>query len=145
MAESHVVRVLVAKRAELAGEIQRRRRELEQVVEQVNHLDSTIRLFAPELDLGSIRPRARRAARRVFAAGECQRLVLETLREADEPLADRQIQAAVAARKAVDLAVRSEDAAGLEKTALATLRRLAKKGAIREATLADVRRAWASG
>jgi hypothetical protein len=72
-------------------------------------------------------------------------LVLETLREADEPLADRQIQAAVAACKAVDLAVRSEEAAGLEKTALATLRRLAQKGAIRETTLADGRRAWASG
>jgi hypothetical protein len=65
---------------------------------------------------------------------------LETLRDAPEPLSDRQVEAAVAASKGV--AAQSPARAGLEKTTLATLRRLAKKGAIRTLALPDGRRAW---
>jgi len=140
MAESHVVSALVAKRGELAGEVQRRQRELRRLDEQLGHLDAAIRLFAPEYDLGAIRPRERRRGQQGFAPGECQRLVLETLREAAEPLSDGALKRAVAARQG--LAESPKDLAGVEKTTLATLRRLAKKGAIRALALPDGRRAW---
>jgi hypothetical protein len=140
MGEPHVVSALVAKRGELAGEVQRHRRELRRLDEQLVHLDAAIRLFAPDYELSGVRPRQRRAGQRRFGQGECQRLVLETLREAPEPLSDRQIAAAVAASKGVP--AKSPASAGLEKTTLATLRRLAKKGAIRTAVLPDGRRAW---
>jgi len=141
MAEPHVVSALVAKRGELAGEIQRYRRELRRLDEQLGHLDAAIRLFAPDYDLGTVRPRQRRAGPRRFAQGKCQRLVLETLREAPEPLSDRQVAAAVAASKGVPAP--SPAGTGLEKTTLATLRRLAKKGAIRTLVLPDGCRGWA--
>jgi hypothetical protein len=51
MAESHVVSALVAKRGELAGDVQRHRRELQRLDEQLGHLDAAIRLFAPDYDL----------------------------------------------------------------------------------------------
>jgi hypothetical protein len=140
MAEPHVVSALVAKRGELAGEMQRYRRELRRLDEQLGHLDATIRLFAPDYDLSGVRPRQRRAGGRRFGQGECQRLVLETLRDAPEPLSDRQVASAVAASKGVD--AQSPARAGLEKTTLATLRRLAKKGAIRALVPPDGRRAW---
>ena len=140
MAESHVVSALVAKRGELAGEMQRYRRALRRLDEQLGHLDATIRLFAPDYDLSSVRPRQRRIGPRRFAQGECQRLVLEALREAPEPLSDRQVASAVAARKGVE--AQSPAGAGLEKTTLATLRRLAQKGAIRPLVLPNGRRAW---
>ena len=140
MAESHVVSALVAKRGELAGDVQRHRRELRRLDEQLIHLDAAIRLFAPDYDLSEVRPRQRRMGQRRFAQGECQRLVLETLRDAPEALSDRQVEAAVAASKGVE--AQSPAQAGLEKTTLATLRRLAKKGAIRALTLPDGRRAW---
>jgi len=66
--------------------------------------------------------------------------VLEALRDAPEPLSDRQILAAVAASKGVEAG--SQARAGVEKTILATLRRLAKKSAIRALVLTDGRRAW---
>jgi hypothetical protein len=66
--------------------------------------------------------------------------VLEALREAPEPLSDRQVASAMAARKGVE--AQSPAGAGLEKTTLATLRRLAKKGAIGSLVLPDGRRAW---
>jgi hypothetical protein len=140
VAESHVVSALVAKRGELAGDVQRHRRELRRLDEQLGHLDAAIRLFAPDYDLSGVRPRQRQVGQRRFAQGECQRLVLETLRDAPEALSDRQVESAVAARKGVE--AQSPARVGLEKTTLATLRRLAKKGAIRALVLPDGRRAW---
>jgi hypothetical protein len=140
MAEPHVVSALVVKRGELAGEVQRCHRQLRELDEQLGHLDAAIRLFAPDYDLASVRPRRRRGGQRRFAQGECQRLVLEALRDAPEPLSDRQIEA-VAASKSME--GQSPARAGLEKTTLATLRRLAKKGVIRTLLLPDGRRGWA--
>jgi hypothetical protein len=82
MAESHVVSGLVAKRGELAGEAERHRRALDRLAEKLRHLDATIRLFAPDYALGGIRATQRRRTRRWFGPGECQRLVLEVLRDA---------------------------------------------------------------
>lgn len=140
MAESHVVSALVAKRGELAAEVQRHRRELRRLDEQLGHLEAAIRLFAPDYDLGGVRPRQRRVGRRRFGQGECQRLVLEMLRDAPGPLTDRQVTAPVlATRGVVD---QCEAGAAMEKTTLATLRRLAKRGAIQALVLPDGRRAW---
>ena len=69
MAESHVVSGLVAKRGELAGEAERCRRELHRLADELGHLDATIRLFAPDYDLGGIRPRKRRRGSALVRAG----------------------------------------------------------------------------
>jgi len=135
MAESHVVSGLVAKRGELAGEAERYRREWQRLTDELGHLDATIRLFDPDYDLGGIRPRQRRRGQRWFGPGECQRLVLEILRDAAEPLSDQGVTVAVATRKG--LQDRPEALAALQKTTLAVLRRLVGKGAARAAGLAD--------
>lgn len=140
MAESHVVSGLVAKRGELAGEVERCRRELHRLADELGHLDATIQLFAPDYDLGRIRPRKRRRAHHWFGPGECQRLVLEVLRDAAGPLSDQGVTVAVAARKG--LQDRSEVVAPLQKTTLAVLRRLAGKGVARVVGLADGERRW---
>ncbi len=97
MAELHVVSALVAKRGELAGQAQLCHQELQRLAAELGHLDATIRLFAPAYDLGGIRPRKRRRGQRWFAPGECQRLVLEVLRDAGGPLSDQGVAQAVAA------------------------------------------------
>jgi hypothetical protein len=106
----------------------------------LRHLDATIRLFAPDYDLGGIRARKRRRARHWFGPGECQRLVLEVLRDAAGPLSDQGVTVAVAAHKG--LQDRPEVLAPLQKTILAVLRRLACKGVARAVGLADGERAW---
>ena len=140
MAELHVVSALVAKRGELAGQAQLCHQELQRLAAELGHLDATIRLFAPEYDLGGIRPRKRRRGQRWFAPGECQRLVLEVLRDADGPLSDQGVAEAVAARKG--LQDRPEVLAALQKTAVSVLRRLTGKGAARAVELAGGGRAW---
>jgi hypothetical protein len=141
MAESRIVSGLVAKRGELAGEVEHCRRELQRLAVELGHLDATIRLFDPDYACGGIRPRKRRRGQRWFGQGECQRLVLEVLRDAAGPLSDQGVTVAVAACKG--LQDRPETWAALQKTTLAVLRRLVGKGAACAVALADGGRAWA--
>ena len=143
MAESHVVSGLVAKRSELAGQLEHYRRELHRLADELSHVDATIRLFDPTYDLGGIRARKRGHRNQWFGPGECQRLVLEVLRDALEPLSGRALTQALAARKGLEGA--REVSAGMQKTVLAVLRRLAAKGAVRRVALADGTRAWERG
>jgi len=53
MAESNVLSGLVAKRGELAGEVEHYRRELQRLAEALGHVDATIRLFDPSYELGA--------------------------------------------------------------------------------------------
>ncbi len=91
MAESHVVSGLVAKRTELAGQVEQCRLELERLVANVGHLDGSIKLFAPDYKLEGIRAKTPRQRNQFFRQGECQRLVLEIFPDAEEPLSVRHI------------------------------------------------------
>ena len=143
MAESHVVSGLVAKRSELAGQVEHYRRELHRLADELSHVDATIRLFDPTYDLGGIRARKRGHRNQWFGSGECQRLVLEVLRDALEPLSGRALTQALAARKGLEDS--REVLAPVQKTASAVLRRLVAKGVVRSVALPDGTRAWERG
>ena len=51
MAESDVVTALIGKRAELAGLIEHHRKEMGRLADNLAHLDATLKLFSPEIDL----------------------------------------------------------------------------------------------
>lgn len=141
MADSQVVSGLVAKRAELAGEEQRYRRELQRLADELSHLDAAIHLFDPHYDLGSIRARKQRGPRtQWFGSGECQRLVLETLRDAAEPLSGHALARALAAHKGRE--GRREVLTAVNKTAMAVLRRLLSKGVVCRTALPDGTWVW---
>jgi len=140
MAESHVVNGLVAKRGELAGEVEHHRRELQRLAEELGHVDATIRLFDPDYDLGAIRPRKRGVRHQWFGPGECQRLVLDTLRDAVEPLSGRALAQALVAHKG--LASRPEVVAPVNKTTRAVLRRLASKEVVCRSSRPDGTWVW---
>jgi hypothetical protein len=142
MAESQVLNGLVAKRSELAGEMAHHRRELQRLAALLGHVDATIRLFDANYALDSVAARQRRR-QQWFGAGECQRLVLEVLRDAPEPLSGRALAQAVMARKGLE--ARREVLAVVQKTALAVLRRLVAKGAARRQVLANGTSVWARG
>ena len=54
MAESHVVTALISKRAEMAGLIEHHQKEMGQLAADLAHLDATLKLFSPELDLRTV-------------------------------------------------------------------------------------------
>lgn len=79
MADSHVVTALRAKRAELAGQIDALQDQLRQAMIDVDHVDSTLRMFAPDIDLDEIRPKPLPPRHHAFK-GQVTRAILAMLR-----------------------------------------------------------------
>ncbi len=140
MAESHVVSGLVHKRAELAGQIDHHRQEMTRLLEVVDQLDATIRLFDPDYPIGWIRAKRYRPRQRFFHPGECQRLVLEIFRDADSPLSTRGIAESLLQRKG--LAAASTLIERMQKNALAVIRRLEAKGIVQEVGTEGAGKTW---
>lgn len=97
MAEPHVVTALVAKRAELSGELAKLDERRAALKAHLNHLDAVLRLFCYAGDPTKIKPRRKRNW--IFRRGELQRMVLDIERQATKPLDKRDISAEVLARK----------------------------------------------
>ena len=85
MAETHVVSALVDKYAELSGLILDYQKKIDQMRVAVGHLDASIKLFAPDYDLRSIRCKVpMRPRNQFFRQGEVSRMALDILRETGE-------------------------------------------------------------
>ena len=57
MPDEHVIAGLPRKRADLAGRIEHTQTALRQLIIDLDNLDSTLRLFVPDIDLEDIRPK----------------------------------------------------------------------------------------
>ena len=124
MAESHVISGLVAKRAELTGLAEHHARELDRIDAELKHLDATIKLFDPEMDLRTLPPKRFREANKIFRQGESSRLILEVLREAGTSLNTTEIAQRIADKKKLD----ADQVKAVRDTVLDALRRAERKG-----------------
>jgi len=120
MAESHVVAALITKRAELAGLIEHHRKEMGRLADDLAHLDATLKLFSPEIDLRTIRIKAHRVRNRFFRPGDCQRMVFDIFREAQG--------AALTARRGLEATTVMIEQ--MRKNAIGVLRRLQRSGTL---------------
>lgn len=143
MTDSQVLSGLVAKRNELAREMEVHRRELERQAAALSHVEATIRLFDPSYEFEGTPTCKRGSRQQLFRPGECQRLVLEVLRDAVAPVTAHALAREVSARKG--LGERRDRLLVVQKTALAVLRRLVSKGVVRRQTLADGSQVWERG
>lgn len=125
MAESHVVSGLVSKRSELTGLVLHHQREIERLQTSVGHLDVTIKLFAPEFDLRTVRAKAVRTPRKGFGKGSASRMLLEALRDLGGSASPRQIAQVIFAGLG-----EGADEKGTFNSVLATLRRVSGTGAV---------------
>jgi hypothetical protein len=140
MADMHVMNALTAKHGELFGHMEDRRRELKQLDEELAHLEATMRLFDPQWVVDRVPARRRAKRRQVFRGGECQRLVLDTLRDAPGAISEDELVAMLV--RAKGLAAQPDAMPGVLKTLLAVLRHLARQGVARSVALEDGARAW---
>jgi len=90
----HVVTALIAKRAELAGQIEHAQGEVKRLTIALDHVEETLRLFAPDIDVAAISPRPVPPAHQAFR-GEVSRIILESLRTATGPLSTVQLTSRV--------------------------------------------------
>ena len=104
MAEPHVVTAIKAKHAELAGEIELAEQHLRELWAALEHVDATLRLFAPDAMPELIKPNVFRPQAHWAQRGEHVRLALAVLRRANgEALTTRAITLQVMAERGLDV------------------------------------------
>ncbi|MES2057071.1 MAG: hypothetical protein V4564_14140 [Pseudomonadota bacterium] len=87
----YMVTGLVAKRAALAGEIERTQDALAKLVQDLAHIDATLRIVAPDMAVEAIKPKAFRPPADWSKRGQMTRMVLDILRTARQPMTTREI------------------------------------------------------
>jgi len=95
MADKIVISQLEAKRAEIAGDIQKSEKILTQLRKDLATIDGALRLFDPKINPKTIGPRPKRAPG-VLKHGVFCRATLDVLRRAEKPMTAREIAAQVA-------------------------------------------------
>lgn len=124
MAETHVVSALRQKRAEISGQVHDLERKIQRLRTTLASIDSTIRVFSPDLDPDSIEPKRLYRRTRYFAKGELKRLCLDMLRTATEPLAANHMAQQAMATKGLQSDV------SITERVLTIMRTMLKRGAI---------------
>lgn len=128
MSESHVVSGLVAKRSELAGHIESCKAELIRLQGAVAYLDYTIKLFAPEYNLHTIKPKRTNTRNQYFMSSEAQRTTLEVMRESGCGMSSRELVEAILERKGIEAT--ATVIAQVQRNIIGILRRLEKRGVV---------------
>src|SRR5881227_2625876 len=90
----HVVTGLIDKRREIAGKIEDLQVQMRQAVADLDHIEASLRIFKPDLDLEEIMPRPVPPPHAAFR-GEVSRIILDTLRKSTKPLTTLQITLAL--------------------------------------------------
>jgi hypothetical protein len=105
VADLHVISALREKRSLVAGLIEKLERKLEQHRADLTHIDGVLRLFQPDRDPESIKPKRNYAKRtRYFARNELARLCMGALRDAPGLITTDEIAAQVIAAKGFEAA-----------------------------------------
>jgi len=137
---SHVLHALVRKRAELAGRIEHNQLELRRLIGELDHIDATIRIFDPAIDISAIRAKPVPPRHAAFK-GEVTRIVLRMLREAEGPVTSRQI----AERLMQDRGLNQDDremSVTMVKRVCACLRKHRQAGTIRTGPIDGRLQGW---
>lgn len=103
MAETHVISALTEKRSELAGQAEFHQKEISRIVEEIKVLDATIKLFEPGYRINSIKPKRYQRKNEFFKHGETQKLLLDIVRQADNPISTVAIAEEAMRRKELPL------------------------------------------
>jgi hypothetical protein len=131
---------LLEKRREIAGQIEHHQRVLNDLIIDLDHVDHTIRLFAPDLDVSLAQPKAFPVRHQAFR-GEMLRFVLGALRQAQGPLTSLQIALEVVKGRGLD----PNDARAvslIRKRVGACLFKLKQKGVVWEVPQAGEYKGW---
>ncbi len=98
----YALEALKRKRAEITGEIARCHAALVTLSADLEHLDATLHLFAPDFVAESVKPKVFVPPKSWSKRGEMSRNVLSILRVAKGPLSTREIASMVVAQRGLD-------------------------------------------
>jgi hypothetical protein len=92
---------LLRKRAELAGQVEAMQAQLGALIADITHIDATIRVFRPDIDLADLPEKLAPAPFTGFR-GEIQRFLLDELRRANAPLSTFDLAERVMRKRGLD-------------------------------------------
>lgn len=98
----YALEALKRKRAEITGEIARCHASLAKLADDLEHLDATLRLFAPDFVAESILPKVFIPPKSWSKRGEMSRAVLSILRVAKGPLTTREIASMIVQQRGLE-------------------------------------------
>jgi len=101
MTDEHVVSGLIRKRAELTGKIDAMQTELRQMLIDLDNLDATLHIFAPDVALVAIKPKPLPPKHHAFR-GELSGILLPTLRQFPDGLTLPDLAKHVMAERGLD-------------------------------------------
>lgn len=101
MVTSHAVTALREKRGELAGQIDALQDQLRQAFIDMDHIDATLRMFVPDIELDEIKPKPLPPRHRAFK-GQVTRAILAMLRT-DGPMDAKTITLRLMAERELNL------------------------------------------
>ena len=101
MSESHVVSALKEKRIAIASQIEDYREKTRQAVIALDHVEASLRLFDPDVDMGELG--LRKVPQVLYdLKGDTGRIILGTLRTATVPLSTAKVCEAVMNARGLD-------------------------------------------
>jgi len=98
----HVVTALIQKRGELAGRIDHLQSELRQAVVDMDNVEATLRIFAPDAELPGLAPRTVPPSEPA-ERGTTLRVILVALHEAARPLTTNELTEAVMKARGLEI------------------------------------------
>ena len=98
----YALEALKRKRAEITGEIARCHASLAKLADDLEHLDATLRLFAPDFVAESVLPKVFVPPKSWSKRGEMSRAVLSILRIAKGPLTTREIASMIVQQRGLE-------------------------------------------
>lgn len=139
---SHALHALARKRAEIAGQVDHHQGIIRRLVAELEHVDATIHLFNPAVDIAAIRNRKPAAPYRAAYKGEMTGVALDALREATRPLPTRMIALRVLHERGLDPCDRKLVAIMVNRMSHC-LRHLRRKGMVRNERIGAGATGWA--
>jgi hypothetical protein len=97
----YMVTGLVKRRGELAGEIKATHEALRKMVDDLETLDKTLRMVAPDMEVEAIRPKQFRPPADWSHRGQMSRLILSIMRQSRDLLTTREIAAQMLLERAM--------------------------------------------
>ena len=140
MADPHVVTALIAKRAELAGKIDKAQKDLRQLAIEMDAIDRALLIFDPDADIMAIQPKPVPVVHRALR-GEVKRVILDMLRAAKAPVTSRAIAHKVMKERGLDSKDRPLERLMVKRVG-AALRSLRKQGLVTEVLIAGKFMNW---
>lgn len=95
--DRYALSALKHKRASIASEIVQLERQLRHRKDMLVHVDATLRLLDPSIEVGAIRPKRPPQRIKLFRQGELGRMILNALRTSEAPMSTAEIVSAILA------------------------------------------------